>query len=37
VARKTTPAETRTGHDKITYDCLLYDLGPRPAEGRFER
>jgi hypothetical protein len=36
-ARKTTPAETLTGHEKITYECLLYDLGPRAAEGRFDR
>ncbi|HEX8444265.1 MAG TPA: alpha/beta hydrolase-fold protein [Allosphingosinicella sp.] len=37
VARKTNPGETRTGHEKITYECLLYDLGPRAAEGRFDR
>ena len=36
-ARLATPAETRTGHDAITYECLLYDLGPRPAAARFER
>ena len=36
-ARKITPAETRTGHDKITYECLLYDLGPRATAGRFDR
>jgi uncharacterized protein len=35
--RRTTPAETRTGHDAITYECLLYDLGPRAAAGRFDR
>lgn len=36
-ARPATPAETRTGHDAVTYECLLYDLGPRPAAGRFDR
>lgn len=36
-ARRTTPAATRTGHDAIAYECLLYDLGPRPTRGRFER
>ncbi len=36
-ARRVTPADTRTSHDKITYECLLYDLGPRAAEGRFDR
>ena len=35
--RRTTPSETRTGHDAITYECLLYDLGPRAAAGRFDR
>jgi predicted alpha/beta superfamily hydrolase len=35
--RRATPAETRSGHDAITYECLLYDLGPRPAAGRFDR
>jgi len=35
--RRTTPAQTRTGHDAITYECLLYDLGPRAAAGRFDR
>lgn len=35
--RRTTPGETRTGHDAITYECLLYDLGPRAAAGRFDR
>lgn len=36
-ARRTNPAQTRTGHDAITYECLLYDLGPRPAASRFGR
>jgi predicted alpha/beta superfamily hydrolase len=36
-ARHVTPADTRTGHDAITYECLLYDLGPRPTAGRFDR
>ncbi len=36
-ARRTTPAETRTGHDAITYECLLYDLGPRATVGTFQR
>lgn len=36
-ARRTTPAMTRAGHDAITYECLLYDLGPRPAAGNFDR
>lgn len=33
VARRTTPGETRTGHEAITYECLLYDLGPRARTG----
>lgn len=37
IARKVTPADTRTNHDAITYECLLYDLGPRAAEERFDR
>lgn len=37
VARRVTPADTRTGHDEIAYECLLYDLGPRAAAGRFDR
>jgi predicted alpha/beta superfamily hydrolase len=37
VARRTTPGETRTGHEAITYECLLYDLGPRASAGRFDR
>lgn len=36
-SRRVTPAETSTGHDAITYACLLYDLGPRASEGRFDR
>ncbi|HYI65232.1 MAG TPA: alpha/beta hydrolase-fold protein [Allosphingosinicella sp.] len=36
-ARRTTPAATRTGHDAIAYECLLYDLGPRAPTGRFDR
>lgn len=36
-ARHATPAETRAGHDAVTYDCLLYDLGPRPTADRFDR
>lgn len=36
-ARVTTPATTRTGIDGITYECLLYDLGPLPIAGNFER
>lgn len=36
-ARPTTPAETQSGHEEIAYECLLYDLGPRAAEGRFDR
>ena len=36
-SRRTTPAATRTGHDAITYECLLYDLGPRAPTGRFDR
>lgn len=35
-ARPTTPAQTRTGHEAITYECLLYDLGPRPSAGTLE-
>lgn len=35
-SRRITPAETRTGHDAITYECLLYELGPRATNGRFE-
>jgi hypothetical protein len=37
VARPTTPGETRSGDDAIAYECLLYDLGPRPAKSRFDR
>lgn len=36
-ARATTPATTQTGIDAITYECLLYDLGPVPVAGNFER
>lgn len=36
-SRPVTPAETRTGHDAITYECLLYDYGARPTAGNFER
>jgi hypothetical protein len=36
-ARRVTPADTRKNHKAITYECLLYDLGPRAAEGRFDR
>ncbi|HEX8233831.1 MAG TPA: alpha/beta hydrolase-fold protein [Caulobacteraceae bacterium] len=36
-AQRTTPAQTRTGEDAIVYECLLYDLGPRPTAGRFDR
>jgi predicted alpha/beta superfamily hydrolase len=36
-ALRTTPAATRTGHDRIAYECLLYELGPRAREGRFDR
>jgi hypothetical protein len=36
-SRRTTPAETRSGHEAITYECLLYDLGPTPAAGNFDR
>jgi hypothetical protein len=32
-ARQTTPGETRHDNDAFTYECLLYDLGPRPAAG----
>jgi predicted alpha/beta superfamily hydrolase len=30
-SRPTTPAETRAGNEAIIYECLLYDLGPRPT------
>lgn len=36
-ARPTTPAQSRTGHGAIVYECLLYDLGPRTAIGTFRR
>ncbi|MEQ9661733.1 MAG: alpha/beta hydrolase-fold protein [Parasphingopyxis sp.] len=36
-ARATTPATTRSGMDAIAYECLLYDLGPVPVAGNFER
>ena len=36
-SRRTTPAETRTGHEAIAYECLLYDLDPRATAGRFDR
>lgn len=36
-ARPTTPAATRIGHDAITYECMLYDLGPRATDGRYDR
>jgi predicted alpha/beta superfamily hydrolase len=36
-ARSATPQQTRTGHEAIAYECLLYDLGPRPTKGRFRR
>lgn len=35
VARRVVPADTRTNHEAITYECLLYDLGPRASEGQF--
>jgi predicted alpha/beta superfamily hydrolase len=36
-ARSTTTQATRTGHEAISYECLLYDLGPRAAKSRFRR
>ena len=36
-SKRTTPGETRTIEDAIIYECLLYDLGPRAAYGRFDR
>jgi len=36
-SRHTNPAETRTGHEAIAYECLLYDLGPKATAGRFDR
>lgn len=36
-ARATTPRETKTGHDAIAYECLLYELGPAPTAGNFKR
>jgi len=36
-SRRTTPGETLTGHEAITYECLLYDLGPRPVAGNAGR
>jgi hypothetical protein len=37
VARRVTPADTRPEKNPLTYECLLYDLGPRATEGRFDR
>lgn len=36
-SRRTTPADTRAGQEAIIYECLLYDLGPKAATGRFDR
>ncbi|MES2904504.1 MAG: alpha/beta hydrolase-fold protein [Pseudomonadota bacterium] len=36
-SRSTTPAQTRNGHEAITFECLLYDLGPRPSAGNLGR
>lgn len=36
-ARSSTPEETRRDNDAYTYECLLYDLGPRPAAGNSGR
>lgn len=37
ISRPVTPAQTRTGHDAIIYECLLYDLGPRATAGNLQR
>lgn len=36
-ARLTTPEATQTGHDSISYECVLYDYGDRPTAGNFTR
>ena len=35
-SRRTTPEATRQGQERLFYDCLLYDLGPRAREGNWD-